>query len=142
MSPGAQSCCSGTPPRRSVSELVERGLRRNRAAPLPIEGARCADAEGLSVSFSLDVRTGLVAGIGFDASACATLLAYCELVAETMLGAPPAAARQLAPADLAARLPGVPRLKQSRAFLAVAAFRAALAEIAPVTNTLSEEAQQ
>jgi len=37
--------CSVTP-RRVVSELVERGFRRRRAPPLPIEGATCGDAEG------------------------------------------------------------------------------------------------
>ncbi len=37
-------CCAA--PRMTVSELLERGLRRNRAAPLAIQGDDCADAEG------------------------------------------------------------------------------------------------
>jgi NifU-like protein involved in Fe-S cluster formation len=141
VSAATQSCCSRAP-RLSVSELFERGFRRNRAAPLAIEGARCADREGLSACFTLDIAAGKITGIGFRASTCVTLLAYCELVAETMVGSTPRSARQLSPADLIAALPGVPQLKQSRALLAIAAFRAALAETADVATDHNEDALQ
>ena len=82
-----EACCSVTP-RRTVSELFERGFRRNRAAPLPIEGAQLTDAEGNGARFSIDIADGKIAGVGFRASSCATLIAYCEFIAEIVPGLP------------------------------------------------------
>jgi NifU-like protein involved in Fe-S cluster formation len=120
------ACCSMTP-RLTVSELFERGFRRNRAAPLPIEGTPCTDSDGNSARFSIDVADGKIAGIGFRASSCATLIAYCELIAEIARGFRLEIARELTAANLVEALPGVPALKRHRAVLALAAFRAALA---------------
>ena len=120
------ACCSATP-RLTVSELFEHGFRRNRATPLPIEGQSCTDAEGNSARFSIDVADGKIAGIGFRASSCATLIAYCELIAEIARGFRLEIARELTAANLVEALPGVPALKRNRAMLAIAAFRAALA---------------
>src|SRR4051812_36419402 len=78
-----EACCNRTP-RLSVSELVERGFRVIRAPSLPIEGSRCDDAEGNAACFSLDVRDGRIAAVRFRATPCATLIAYCELIAETV----------------------------------------------------------
>lgn len=120
-----EACCSVTP-RRTVSELFERGFRRNRAAPLPIEGAQLTDAEGNAARFSIDIAGGKIAGAGFRASSCATLIAYCEFIAEIVPGFRPEIARELTAANIVEALPGVPALKRERAMLAVAAFRAAL----------------
>ena len=122
-----EPCCSVTP-RRTVSELVERGFRRRRAPPLPIEGPACGDAEGNTARFSLAVGDGAIGTVSFRASSCATLIAYCEFIAEAVEGFRLDLARELTTADLVARLPGVPALKRERAILAVAAFRAALLE--------------
>src|SRR4051812_40012602 len=122
---GREACCSVTP-RRTVSELFERGFRRNRAAPLSIEGPQLTDAEGNAAGFSLDVVDGQVAGLGFRATTCATLIAYCELIAEIVPGSRLEIARELTAANLVDALPGVPALKRERAMLAIAAFRAAL----------------
>jgi NifU-like protein involved in Fe-S cluster formation len=119
-------CCSVTP-RVTVGELFERGFRRNRAAPLSIEGASCSDAEGHSARFSLDVADGKVAAVSFRVSSCATLIAYCEFIAESVTGFRREIARALTAAELVERLPGVPALKRERAVLAIAAFRSALA---------------
>ena len=121
-----EACCSVTP-RRTVSELFERGFRRNRAAPLPVEGAQLTDAEGNAVRFSIDVADGKIAGVGFRATSCATLIAYCEFIAESVPGFRLEIARELTAANLVEALPGVPALKRERAMLVVAAFRAALA---------------
>ncbi|MEA2905830.1 MAG: hypothetical protein QOI12_3217 [Alphaproteobacteria bacterium] len=121
-----QACCSVTP-RLTVSELFERGYRRNRAAPLPIEGPTCADAHGNTARFSLDVADGRITGVGFRASHCATLIAYCEFIAETIPGFQPDIAIEMTATGLVAGVPGVPALKRERAVLAVAAMRAALA---------------
>jgi hypothetical protein len=120
-----EACCSVTP-RLSVSELFERGFRRNRAAALPIEGAACRDADGNMARFSLDLADGKIAAASFHASSCATLIAYCEYIAEIVPGFGLDIAQGLAPANLVDALPGVPALKRGRAVLAVAAFRAAL----------------
>jgi NifU-like protein involved in Fe-S cluster formation len=124
-----EACCSVTP-RLTVSELFERGFRRNREAPLPVGGEDCRDTEGNRVRFSIDIAQGRVSAVGFRASSCATLIAYCELIAETVPGFGLAIAQALTPQDLVTALPGVPVLKQARAALAVAAFRSALAAAA------------
>lgn len=119
-------CCSATP-RLTVSELFERGFHRRRSAPLPIEGAACADVAGNFAQFSLAVTDGRIRSVVFHCSSCATLIAYCELIAETVPGFTPEAARALTTQQLVETLPGVPVYKHDRAVLAVAAFRATLA---------------
>jgi NifU-like protein involved in Fe-S cluster formation len=121
-----EACCSVTP-RHTVSELFERGFRRNRAAPLPIEGAQLTDAEGNAARFSIDIADSKITGAGFRATSCATLIAYCEFIAESVPGFRLEIARELTATNLVAAVPGVPVLKRERAMLAVAAFRAALA---------------
>jgi NifU-like protein involved in Fe-S cluster formation len=121
-----EACCSVSP-RRTVSELFERGFRRNRAAPLPIEGAPCSDAEGNTARFSLDVLDGNIRTVGFHVSSCATLIAYCEYLAETVPGFRLEIANALTSSQLVESVPGVPAFKHNRAVLAIAAFRAALA---------------
>ena len=88
----------------TVSELFERGLRRNRDVPLSVQGAVCRDAEGNCAGFSLDLEGGKIAGIGFRVSVCATLIAYCELIAETLPGRTVDLAQALTPRDLLEQL--------------------------------------
>jgi NifU-like protein involved in Fe-S cluster formation len=125
--PCREACCSVTP-RLTVSELFERGFRRNRTAPLTIEGAAFADADGNTARFSVDVTGDTIAGVSFRASSCATLIAYCEYLAEVTSGFRLDIASAFTAASLVEALPGVPALKRARAVLAVAAFRAALAQ--------------
>lgn len=122
-----EPCCAT--PRMTVGELLERGLRRNRAAPLATEGDDCADAEGNRARFSVETANGRIAAIGFRATSCATLVAYSELIAETVPGMRIELAAGLDARDLIDALPGVPAFKRQRAVLAVAAFRAVLAKI-------------
>ena len=120
-------CCAS--PRRTVSELLEHGLRRNRAAPLLHQGTDCADAEGNTARFSIDIDGKVIAAVGFRVTNCATLIAYGELIAETVSGMRIELASGLTARDLVDALPGVPPFKRERAVLAVAAFRGALANI-------------
>jgi NifU-like protein involved in Fe-S cluster formation len=120
-------CCAA--PRMTVSELLERGMRRNRDAPLAIEGDACADAEGNGARFSIETADGKIAAVGFRATSCATLIVYGELIAETMPGRSIDLAAGLSARDLVDALPGVPPLKRDRAVVAVAAFRSALSKI-------------
>jgi NifU-like protein involved in Fe-S cluster formation len=126
--PYPAECCSTTP-RFTVNELFERGFRRRRAAPLPIEGAARTDVAGNFARFSLAVADGRIAAVGFRCASCATLIAYCELIAETVPGRTVEMARALTAQEAIATLPGIPSCKQDRAVLAVAAFRAALESI-------------
>jgi NifU-like protein involved in Fe-S cluster formation len=129
-----EACCSVTP-RHTVSELFERGFRRNRAAPLPIEGAQLSDAEGNAARFSIDLTEGKIAGVGFRATSCATLIAYCEFIAESVPGFRLEIARELTATNLVESVPGVPALKRERAMLAIAAFRAALTTASSLEQT-------
>jgi hypothetical protein len=128
-----EPCCS-TRRTFSVSDLFERGFRRNRALPLPVEGEPCRDADGHAARFSLAVDGGHLAAIGFRASTCATLIAYCEFLAETAAGNRIDIARAVTADDVIEAVPGVPPLKRNRAVLAVTAFRAALAAAIPTTR--------
>jgi NifU-like protein involved in Fe-S cluster formation len=123
--PCREACCSVTP-RLTVAELFERGFRRNREAPRSIAGAACTGAEDNTASFSLDIEDGRVGTVVFRASCCATLIAYCQYIAEVTPGFELAIARELTAANLVDSVPGVPALKRDRAVLAIAAFRAAL----------------
>jgi NifU-like protein involved in Fe-S cluster formation len=120
-----EACCNVTP-RLTVAELFERGFRRNRGEPRDIVGATCTGAKDNTASFSLDVSDGRIEAIGFHASCCATLIAYCEYIAEIAPGFRLAIARELTAANVIDSVPGVPALKRDRAVLAIAAFRAAL----------------
>ena len=123
--PCREACCSVTP-RLTVGELFERGFRRSCAAPLAIAGAPCTGAEDNTAAFSLDVADGRITAVGFRASCCATLIAYCEFIAEIAPGFSLEIARELTAQNLVEGLPGVPPLKHGRAVLAIAGFRAAL----------------
>ena len=120
-----EASCSVTL-RFTVAELFERGFRRSRAVPLGIEGEAVADAEGNNARFSIALDGAKLAEIRFRASSCTTLIAYSEALAELLPGLDAGLAAQFTPAELVTALPGVPALKQNRAVLAVAAFRAAL----------------
>jgi NifU-like protein involved in Fe-S cluster formation len=120
-----EACCSVTP-RLSVSELFERGFRRLRDAPLAIEGGACGDRAGNFACFSVDFADGRIKRIGFRSSSCATLIAYCELIAETVPGFRCEIARVVTAKEIVEALPGVPPFKHERAALAVAALHAAL----------------
>src|SRR5262245_29476137 len=125
--PCRDACCSATP-RVTVSGLFERGFRRTRTAPLPILGAELSDSEGNTARFSLAIGHERIVEANFRASSCATLIAYCEFIAELVPGSRLDIVTALTAADLAEAVPGVPALKRGRAVLAVAAFRAALAQ--------------
>jgi hypothetical protein len=121
-------------PRFTVAELFERGFRRNREAPLPIDGDTISDAEGNSARFSIALDGPRLLGLRFRASSCTTLIAYSEALAELLQGLDADLAAQFTPQELVSSLPGVPMLKQNRAVLAVAALRAAL--IAAKSNSV------
>ncbi len=124
--PSCEDTCCGNAPRRTVSDLFDRGYRRNRKPSLAIEGVELRDANGLIARFSLDIADGFIKAVNFRATTCITLIAYSELLAELAADKKAREAAAIEAADLAAALPDVPLLKRDRALLAVNAFRAAL----------------
>lgn len=117
------ACCAAH--RLDVHGCFERGLATRRAAPLAHEGPR-VEAGGLWAAFSLR-HDGDGLALRFRATACTTLVAYCQALVELLEDCEPAQATAMEPAALAAALPGVPAPRRDRAVLAVAALRAALA---------------
>src|SRR5262245_16508496 len=105
-----EACCCVVP-RLSVSELFERGYRRLRETACAIKGNVCSDAEGNSARFSIDFADGRIQRVGFRSTSCATLIAYCELIAEIV----PTFSREIADGLTAKQivnaLPGVPPYK-------------------------------
>lgn len=124
----ASCCASGRPP--TMSDYIERGLRRSRRPVLPVVGAAREDAGGRFARFSLLVEGEVITDVRFQASPCVTLVAYCEVAAEWVTGQTlPAAVRRIRPADLSTRLPLVPAAKRERALLASQALIATIVEV-------------
>jgi len=122
-----EGACCGNAPRRVVSDLFDRGYRRNRFDPLPFEGAELRDTNDLTARFSLGLENGAIESARFRISTCITLIAYCELITELAAGKTVREAAALSEEELVAALPDVHPMKRDRASLAINAFRAALA---------------
>ncbi|WP_163559949.1 iron-sulfur cluster assembly scaffold protein [Halomonas sp. NO4] len=118
--------CRDAPRSLRLPECLERGLRTRRAPPLPHLGEWVETPQGLRARFSLAIRDDTLVDVRFEATACATLVAYCQALADHETGRPLDATPSLDADALAARLEGVPPARQDRAILAVAALRAAL----------------
>jgi NifU-like protein involved in Fe-S cluster formation len=113
-----------------MSDYIDRGQRRARAAAPPVNAPECRDDEGRFARFGVQLTDGFVAAVGFRASPCVTLIAYCEAAAERVAGRSLAAAiRALQPADLALALPSVPPVKRDCARLAARALTTALVHV-------------
>jgi NifU-like protein involved in Fe-S cluster formation len=97
-----------------------------RASPLPVTGEWVETPQGLRARFSLDLHNGIIAEIRFESTPCATLVAYCQALAEHEAGRPLTAAPSMTADGLVVLLEGVPALRHDRAILAVAALRAAI----------------
>jgi hypothetical protein len=122
-----EGACCGNAPRRTVSDLFDRGYKRNRLAPFSVQGAILRDANELSAAFSLTVERDTIKAVRFQVSTCITLIAYSELLAELAAEEKLRHAARISETDLVIALPDVPALKRDRAILAINAFRAALA---------------
>ncbi len=129
VAPTPACCGAGRTP--TISDYIERGLRRARAQVPPVQTPECRDDEGRFARFGVQLTDGVVTGVGFRASPCVTLIAYCEAAAERVSGRPLVEAlRVLRPADLALTLPAVPAAKRDRAWLAARALVTALVHTA------------
>jgi NifU-like protein involved in Fe-S cluster formation len=137
----SMNACCGVARRHQVSDLFDRGFRRSRESPLPLQGAAQIHADGLAARFSVAMNGATLAAIRFRVSTCVTLVAFCELINELMTGQDIDRAARLSPHDLIAALPEVPPLKRDRALLAITAFRGALAAASMTQNGESHESR-
>lgn len=118
-------CATGRP--FNVHGCFERGLATRRQPPLVYAGETVTSASGLWARFSMALdESRRLADVRFDCSTCTTLIAYCQALTELARGAGLDQAEAFSTDWLVPRLPGVPALKQDRAVLATAAFRAAV----------------
>ncbi len=109
-----------------VSTCFDRGLERLRRPLLPFSGSFCFDEGGLRAQFSLDLDGGVIRQVAFRATTCVTLVAYAELLADTVTGTDLRSAIRLRPEELAGALDGVPLVKRRRAALPVRALHSAI----------------
>jgi hypothetical protein len=129
MRPPAPGCCGGAARPPTLTDYIDRGLRRRRAGPLPIAGAVRRDDDGRFARFSVLVSGGVIADVAFEATSCVTLVAYCELAAQRVTGLTlRVAARAIHVQALQAGLPLVPAGKRERARLAAQALMATVVE--------------
>ncbi len=91
-------------------------------------GTPVQDSHGRTARFSILVEGGTVTGLGFRASTCITLVAYCERLCEIASGRDAASILRMRPADVVAALPGVPAARHDQAVLALRALHGALAD--------------
>lgn len=119
-------CCGATGHRSpSLPECLERGLRTRRAPPLPVVGTWVETPQALRARFSLAIHDDTITEARFEATPCATLVAYCEALAEHEAGRALGEVPSLDAKGLVALLKGVPPGRRDRAVIAVAALRAA-----------------
>jgi nitrogen fixation NifU-like protein len=110
----------------SAFDHFARGLRRNGGPLLSFVGRIAHDQDGRIAQFSVEVEDDVLKAVSFSATTCATLIAYCEFVAERVTGATLSQAVFLTPEQVIAPLKGVPPHKHHCAWLAVSALRAAI----------------
>lgn len=114
------------PRQLSAFEYLMRGFRRNGGPSLTIVGRIAHDGSGHTAQFSVDVEDGIIRAVAFKVSMCATLIAYCEFVAEGITGATLSQAAALTPDQVIAPLKGIPPHKHDCARLATTALHAAV----------------
>ncbi len=89
----------------------------------------------MTARFSLELGSDHITAASFQCSLCITLVAYCELLAETVEGLTLGEAVRISASALAARMPGVPGMKRDRAELAL---RALLSSVQKATLGMKE----
>jgi NifU-like protein involved in Fe-S cluster formation len=125
--PEPRAGCCGNRRTPTLSDYIDDGLRRSRLTASDALGAACRDDAGHVARFGVHIADGVVTSVGFRASTCVTLVAYCEVAAQRVSGRRVAEAlRTLQPADIARALPSVPPAKRDRAQLARALLIALL----------------
>lgn len=114
--------------RLSVFGCFERGMVTRRARPFPIRGPMVEGPAGLWASFSIDLEGERLEALRFESASCTTLIAYCQVLVETLPGCSMHDCSVNAEV-LANMLFGVPPLQRNRAAVATGALAAALEHV-------------
>src|SRR5271167_903828 len=112
--------------RPSAFDHLMRGFRRNGGPLLAIVGRVARDGDGRTAQFSFELEDDVLKAVSFKVSTCATLIAYCEFVAECITGATLSQAVALTPEQVIAPLKGIPPHKHDCARFAITALRTAV----------------
>ncbi len=128
--PDVSGCCGTSPQASDIIDHIGRGLARRRRDPLPIRGNAHADADDRYARFTIAVSNGVVTDVVFHTTACVTLVAYCERLADLVTGERVGRALEIGAADLVASFPQVPPSKHGLSRLAAASLHDALARAA------------
>ncbi len=109
-----------------VHEYFRRALQRDSGYLPPVEGDLVHAGDRLQARYYLDIVEGRVEAIEYRCTTCVVFVAYCEWLAEKVLGSPIYDALQIKSAALISAFPDVPSYKCDRAPLAIRALRSAL----------------
>lgn len=139
MPPSMVNSCGCATQRRTVTDFVLNPCRRS-AIPLPpTSGERLVAPDGAGVRFFAQLDGDRVADIQYEASSCATLVAYAELLGDLVAGEPLRQAAALPRRTLIEALPGVPAARLERADLVIHAWWSAVAK---AVQARAEEQEQ
>ena len=111
---------------RTVYDYFNQALRSPRDPDLPVQGELISGNDGLSAQFFAEVQGDRLTRVSYRCATCVTLVAYCELLAETLAGLSPAEVMLVKTSDLIDALPGVPSFRYDRAGLALGALQSAV----------------
>ncbi|MBM3139855.1 MAG: iron-sulfur cluster assembly scaffold protein [Chloroflexi bacterium] len=121
------SICGCARTRRTVTEFVLDACRRSHEPLPPSSGDRLMASDGAAIRFHASLQGDEIADVRYEASSCATLIAYAELLGDFVVGKPIVRVAALAPRTLIELLPGVPRERQERAIIVAQAWSSAIA---------------
>ena len=119
--------CGCTRARRTVIDFVLDPCRRSREPLPPSSGDRLVAPDGVAIRFHASLRGDEVAEARYEASSCATLIAYAELLGDLVVGKPIVRVAVLDPGILIESLSGVPHARQERAMIVTQAWSSAIA---------------
>ena len=109
-----------------VHQYFERGYYRSREHFPPRRGEIVGGNERLLAQFFIDVKDDCIQHASYKCSTCVVLVAYCELLAEMIIGLSPKEVAKITPSNLVLAFPEVPCQRHDRASLAVQALHSAV----------------
>ncbi len=113
----------------STYDYFQRAFRRGTQTPTGYSGDKVRDEDGNCVIFWLQAPAGVISSAEYRCTTCATLVAFCEHLAELVIGLRIEKAHDYNADRLLALHEDVPTYKARRAILALEAFRSAVQKV-------------
>jgi NifU-like protein involved in Fe-S cluster formation len=113
----------------STYDYFQRAFRRGIQMPTGYSGDKVRDEDGNCAVFWLQAQAGVISSAEYRCTTCATLVAFCEHLAELVIGLRLEKARAYDANRLLALHQDVPKYKAGRAALALEAFRSAVQKV-------------